>query len=60
MSHTTSVSVGSLKAPRPSNYFRKGLGTNNQQPKPPSTSQLNLSANTIKKGQMPSVGVSTA
>ena len=60
MSHTTPIPQTSLRPPKPTN-FRQSLGAgNNAQPKPPSTSQLNLSANTIKKGQLPAVGVSTA
>ena len=60
MSHTTPIPQTSLRPPRPQN-FRQLLGAaNNAQPKPPSKGQLNLSANTIKKGQLPSVGLSTA
>lgn len=58
--HTTSISAGSLRPPRPQNSFRKSLGGASQQPKPPSKSQLNLSSSTIKKGQLPPVGLSTA
>ena len=56
----TPMSAASLRPPRPQN-FRQQLGTQNQQqPKPPSVSQMNLQTTTVKKGQLPSVGVSTA
>jgi len=60
MSQHTPIPQTSLKPPRSPN-FRQLLGAgNNPQPKPPSQNQLNLKTNTIQKGQLPPIGVSTA
>lgn len=55
----TPMPSSSLKSPRMQS-FKQQLGGKQQQPKPPAKSQLNLSANTLRKGQLPPTGLSTA